>query len=221
MSKKILIVDDERNIRTTLKMCLSGEGYEIDTAVNGEDGLEKAEKNKYDLIFLDIKMPGINGMEVLEELRNKENNSNIIIMTAYGTIEDAVKAMKLHAVDFVPKPFTPEEIRETIKKVFERENLEESKLRTFEDYVEFAKLNIITNNFEKAEEILKQAASKDLSSPATYNLLGVISEYKGDILQAQKYYRAALALDPTYKPAESNIRRTVEFDYTTAGIKLD
>ena len=122
MSKKILIVDDERNIRTTLKMCLSGEGYEIDTAVNGEDGLEKAEKNKYDLIFLDIKMPGINGMEVLEELRNKENNSNIIIMTAYGTIEDAVKAMKLHAVDFVPKPFTPEEIRETTKKVFERKS---------------------------------------------------------------------------------------------------
>ncbi|MFR9018947.1 MAG: response regulator [Fusobacterium sp.] len=221
MAKKILIVDDERNIRTTLKMCLSGEGYEIETAVNGEDGLEKAEQDKYDLIFLDIKMPGMNGMEVLEELRNRENKTNIIIMTAYGTIEDAVKAMKLHAVDFIPKPFTPDEIRETAKKVFERENLEESKLRTFEDYVEFAKLNIITNNFEKAEEILKQAVGKDPSSPVTHNLLGVISEYKGDILQAQKYYRAALALDPTYKPAESNIRRTVEFDYTTAGIKLD
>lgn len=221
MSKKILIVDDERNIRTTLKMCLSGEGYEIDTAVNGEDGLEKAEKDKYDLIFLDIKMPGMNGMEILEELRKRGNKTNIVIMTAYGTIEDAVKAMKLHAVDFIPKPFTPEEIRETAKKVFERENLEENKLRTFEDYVEFAKLNIITNNFEKAEEILKQAVGKDPSSPITHNLLGVISEYKGDVSQAQKYYRAALALDPTYKPAESNIRRTVEFDYTTAGIKLD
>lgn len=221
MSKKILIVDDERNIRTTLKMCLSGEGYEIETAVNGEDGLEKAEKDKYDLIFLDIKMPGMNGMEVLEELRKRGNKTNIVIMTAYGTIEDAVKAMKLHAVDFIPKPFTPEEIRETAKKVFERENLEENKLRTFEDYVEFAKLNIITNNFEKAEEILKQAVGKDPSSPITHNLLGVISEYKGDVSQAQKYYRAALALDPTYKPAESNIRRTVEFDYTTAGIKLD
>ena len=221
MSKKILIVDDERNIRTTLKMCLSGEGYDIETAVNGEDGLEKAEKNKYDLIFLDIKMPGMNGMEVLEELRKRGNKTNIVIMTAYGTIEDAVKAMKLHAVDFIPKPFTPDEIREKAKKVFERENLEENKLRTFEDLVEFAKLNIITNNFEKAEEILKQAIGKDPSSPITHNLLGVISEYKGDILQAQKYYRAALALDPTYKPAESNIRRTVEFDYTTAGIKLD
>lgn len=221
MSKKILIVDDERNIRTTLKMCLSGEGYDIETAVNGEDGLEKAEKNKYDLIFLDIKMPGMNGMEVLEELRKRGNKTNIVIMTAYGTIEDAVKAMKLHAVDFIPKPFTPDEIREKAKKVFERENLEENKLRTFEDFVEFAKLNIITNNFEKAEEILKQAIGKDPSSPITHNLLGVISEYKGDILQAQKYYRAALALDPTYKPAESNIRRTVEFDYTTAGIKLD
>lgn len=94
-------------------------------------------------------------------------------------------------------------------------------MRTFEDYIEFAKLSIISNNFEKAEEILKQAVGKDPSSPVTHNLLGVISEYKGDVQQAQKYYRAALALDPTYEPAESNIRRTVEFDYSTAGIKLD
>ena len=221
MKKRILIVDDEKNIRTTLKMCLSGEEYETETAADGEEGLKKAEENKYDLIFLDIKMPGINGMEVLEELRKKGNKTSIVIMTAYGTIENAVRAMKLHAVDFIPKPFTPEEIRETTKKVFERENLEENKLRTFEDYIEFAKLSIISNNFEKAEEILKQAVGKDPSSPVTHNLLGVISEYKGDVQQAQKYYRAALALDPTYEPAESNIRRTVEFDYSTAGIKLD
>ena len=91
----------------------------------------------------------------------------------------------------------------------------------FEDFIEFAKLNIITNNLEKAEEILKKAIGKEPSSPVTHNLLGVISEYKGDVTQAQKYYRAALALDPTYKPAESNIRRTVDFDYTKTGIKLD
>lgn len=221
MKKRILIVDDERNIRTTLKMCLSGEEYETETAADGEEGLKKAEENKYDLIFLDIKMPGMNGMEVLEELRKKGNKTSIVIMTAYGTIENAVRAMKLHAVDFIPKPFTPGEIREAAKKVFERENLEENKLRTFEDYIEFAKLSIISNNFKKAEEILKQAVGKDPSSPVTHNLLGVISEYKGDVQQAQKYYRAALALDPTYEPAESNIRRTVEFDYSTAGIKLD
>ena len=221
MSKKILIVDDERNIRTTLKICLSGEGYEIETAVNGEDGLLKAEKDKYDLIFLDVKMPGLNGMKVLEEMRKRGNETNIIIMTAYGTIEDAVKAMKLHAIDFIPKPFTPMEIRKITKKIFERENLDENKLRTFEDFIEFAKLNIITNNLEKAEEILKKAIGKDPSSPVTHNLLGVISEYKGDVTQAQKYYRAALAFDPTYKPAESNIRRTVDFDYTKTGIKLD
>ena len=221
MKKRILIIDDEKNIRTTLKMCLSGEEYETETAADGEEGLKKAEENKYDLIFLDIKMPGMNGMEVLEELRKKGNKTSIVIMTAYGTIENAVRAMKLHAVDFIPKPFTPMEIRKITKKIFERENLDENKLRTFEDFIEFAKLNIITNNLEKAEEILKKAIGKDPSSPVTHNLLGVISEYKGDVTQAQKYYRAALALDPTYKPAESNIRRTVDFDYTKAGIKLD
>ena len=221
MEKTILIVDDEKNIRTTLKMCLAGEGYNIDTAQDGEEGLEKAESGKYNLIFLDIKMPGMTGMEVLENLRNRENRTNVIMMTAYGTVEDAVKAMKLNAVDFIAKPFAPEEIREIAKKVLERENMEGSNLKTFEDYIEFAKLKIVENNFDKAEEILKDAVSKNLSSPVTYNLLGVISEYKGDVAQAQKYYGAALALDPTYKPAENNIRRTAEFDYTTEGIQAD
>lgn len=221
MKKKILVVDDEKNIRITLRMCLSGEGYEIDTAEDGEEGLKKAEKEKYDLIFLDIKMLGMSGMEVLEELRKRENNVNVVMMTAYGTIEDAVRAMKLQAVDFISKPFTPGEIREIAKKVFERENLDEENLKTFEDYIEFAKMNIISNNFEKAEEILERAVGKNISSPVTHNLLGVISEYKGNILQAQKHYRAALALDPTYEPAENNLRRTIEFDYIKAGIKLD
>ena len=221
MKKTILIVDDERNIRTTLKLCLSGEGYEIDTAVNGEDGLEKTKKNRYDLIFLDIKMPGMSGMEVLEELMKRKDNSNVIMMTAYGTIEDAVKAMKLHAADFILKPFTPEEIREITKKVLEKESTEEENLKIFDEYIESAKLNIISNNFEKAEEILKEAMGKVTSSPVVHNLLGVISEYKGDIVQAQKYYRAALILDPSYKAAETNIKRTVDFEYTTSGIKLD
>ncbi len=221
MKKNILITDDEKNIRTILKLCLSNGEYEIDTAVNGEEALLKTDGKKYDLLLLDVKMPGMTGMEVLEELRNRENDVNVIMMTAYGTVKDAVKAMKLGAVDFVPKPFSPEQIKDIVKKVFSRKDIDEENLSTYEDYVELAKLKIIENNFEKAEEILKTGISKDISSPVTYNLLGVIHEYKGDIIQAQKYYRTALALDPAYEPAESNLRRTINFDYTQSGIKLD
>lgn len=209
--KKILIIDDERNIRITLTYCLEAEGYEIDTAVNGEEGLDILlnQSKSYDLILLDIKMPGKNGMEVLKELRDNKNNSNIIMMTAYGTIKEAVTAIKLNAIDFITKPFTPDQIRNLVSKVFSREHLQEDRLNTFEEYIEFAKLNIINKNFDKAINALKVAISKEPSLPETHNLLGVIEECRGYIEEAQKYYRAALALDPSYEPANSNLERTV------------
>lgn len=151
MKKKILITDDEKNIRTTLNYCLSAEGFEIETASNGSEALELLlEQGKsYDLILLDIKMPDISGMEVLRKLRGADNKTNIIMMTAYGTIKEAVEAMKLNAIDFISKPFTPEQIRVLVKKVFSREELEEEKLETYEDYIEYAKLNIIGKNLKK------------------------------------------------------------------------
>lgn len=94
-------------------------------------------------------MPDISGMEVLRKLRGADNKTNIIMMTAYGTIKEAVEAMKLNAIDFISKPFTPEQIRVLVKKVFSREELEEEKLETYEDYIEYAKLNIIGKNLKK------------------------------------------------------------------------
>jgi DNA-binding NtrC family response regulator len=218
-NKKILIIDDERNIRMTLTYCLEAEGYTIDTAINGEEGLDILlnQKKKYDLILLDIKM---SGMEVLKELRENENNSNVIMMTAYGTIKEAVTAIKLNAIDFISKPFTPDQIKTLVAKVFSRENLEEDKLNTFEEYIEFAKLNIIAKKFDKAIEALRTAISKEPGLPDSHNLLGVIEEYKGNVEEAQKYYRAALALDPSYEPANSNLDRITEMESYMNDIKL-
>ncbi|MDO5788045.1 MAG: response regulator [Fusobacterium sp.] len=220
--KKILIIDDERNIRMTLTYCLEAEGYETDIAINGEEGLDILlnQKKKYDLILLDIKMPGKTGMEVLKELRENDNNSNVIMMTAYGTIKEAVTAIKLNAIDFISKPFTPDQIKTLVAKVFSRENLQEDKLNTFEEYIEFAKLSIIGKKFDKAIEALRIAISKEPGRPDTHNLLGVIEEYKGNIDEAQKYYRAALALDPSYEPANSNLDRITELESIINDIKL-
>lgn len=220
--KKILIIDDERNIRMTLTYCLESEGYQVDTAINGEEGLDILlnQKKIYDLILLDIKMPGKTGMEVLKELRENENKSNVIMMTAYGTIKEAVTAIKLNAIDFISKPFTPDQIKALVAKVFSRENLQEDKLNTFEEYIEFAKLNIIEKKFDKAIEALRIAISKESGLPDTHNLLGVIEEYKGNVDEAQKYYRAALALDPSYEPANSNLDRITELESIINDIKL-
>ncbi|MGF7059011.1 response regulator [Brassicibacter mesophilus] len=220
MNKKILVVDDEKNIRMTLKQCLIGENYEIDLAVNGEEGLVKMQENQYDLVLLDIKMPGLTGMQVLQKIRETHHNIDVIMMTAYGTIEKAVEAMKLGAIDFISKPFTPDEIREIVRNVLDRRELKENKVETFKETIEFAKKCILLKEIDKAEEFLKKSISKDVNSPEPHNLLGVLAEYKRDIIQAQKHYRAALALDPTYKPAEKNLERTAQMRYTRAGINL-
>ena len=101
-----------------------------------------------------------------------------------------------------------------------REELIEEKLETYEDYIEYAKLNIIGRNFEKGENLLKIAIGKSINSPEAHNLLGVIAECKGKIGEAQKQYRAALALDSSYEPAASNLERITEMDYSNEDIKL-
>lgn len=209
MGKKILIVDDEKNIRTTLNYCLLSEGYEIDFATNGEEAIEILiqQEKKYDLILLDIKMSGIDGMEVLRRLRTCKNNTEVIMMTAYGSIKEAVEAIKLNAVDFISKPFTPNQIKELIKKVFYREDLKEKEDCSFEECIEFAKLQITNGNLSKAKEILEKAISKNISSPEIYNLLGIIAESTGDLENAQKQYRASLAFNPAYEPAICNLER--------------
>jgi len=112
--KSILIVDDEKNIRLTVVHSLEPLGFEIDTAVNGEEALTKIQNEDYGLLLMDLRLPGMNGMEVLQRIRELRLDVKVIIITAYGTIELAVKAMKLGAVDFIQKPFAPQEIREAV-----------------------------------------------------------------------------------------------------------
>jgi len=118
--KPILIVDDEKNIRLTLSTSLEALGVETDSAEDGKDALAKLREKEFGLILLDIRMPDVDGMEVLRQVRKNRPNIGIIILTAYGTIELAVEAMKLGAVDFIQKPFVPEEIRERVARVMSR-----------------------------------------------------------------------------------------------------
>lgn len=220
MNGKVLIVDDEQNIRTTLKHCLKSEGYDLDIAVNGEEALDKIKGGDFDLVLLDIKMPGLSGMEVLSRLREEGNEVNIIIMTAYGTVEKAVEAMKLGAIDFLSKPFTPDEIRSIVNKVLSRQDLKEEKLDNFDDIIEYSKRCIIEKKYDKAEKFLRKSISMEIASPEPYNLLGVLAESRGDNDGAAKHYRAALDFDPTYVPAQRNLERITQFRYTTEGMDL-
>lgn len=212
MNKKILVVDDEKNIRLTLEKALSNAGYEVETALNGEDGLEKISEDEFPVILLDMKMPGMDGLEFLEKVNELNYQTRVIMITGYGNVETAVETMKLGAVDYLRKPFKPQEILEIVDHVFERYQLEnnEKKADNFNEILNLAKAEINKKNFNNAIELLKKATSKDSEKPEPFNLMGIIYELKNQQAKAMKMYRAALALDPSYRPATENIQRASE-----------
>ncbi|MBW2609349.1 MAG: sigma-54-dependent Fis family transcriptional regulator [Deltaproteobacteria bacterium] len=119
----ILIVDDEKNYLVVLEALLGPEGYEAVTTDNARDALNLIGESDLDLVITDMKMPGMNGMELLEESKRIKPELPVIMMTAYGTIEMAVEAMKKHAYDYITKPFQNEELKLTVKKALENYRL--------------------------------------------------------------------------------------------------
>ena len=217
IDKPTLIVDDEKNIRLTLSQALETLGAEIDTAANGEEALTKLKGRKFGLILLDIRMPGMDGMEVLRQVREIRPDIRVIMITAYGTVESAVEAMKLGAVDFLQKPFDPEEIRELVLRVMDREKLDEHHLADYASHLELAKKCIGDRLFDAALEHVRKAIFVDTRRPEAFNLLGALMEIQGDRAEAQKNYRAALSLDPSYEPAIQNLHRSTTAKWRQAG----
>ena len=124
-NQKILIVDDDPQIRMLLRDRLQANGYEILLAENGAKGLEMVDKESPDLMLLDLQMPEMGGMEVLDHLRRKSVEIPVVVLTAHGTIERAVEAMKLGAYDFLPKPCKPDHIKLVVHKALERKGLQD------------------------------------------------------------------------------------------------
>jgi two component, sigma54 specific, transcriptional regulator, Fis family len=119
MKKNILVVDDESSIRESLSGILRDEGYDVSVATDGLTALKKVEEDPPDLIFLDIVMPGIDGLETLQKLKERFPEIYVIIISAYGTIETAVKALKYGAFDFIEKPLSLEKVVLTVKHAFD------------------------------------------------------------------------------------------------------
>ncbi len=120
---KILVIDDERSIRNSLKEILSDEGHEVDTAEDGAAGLEMADKEKYNAIFCDIKMPGMDGMEELDKLVAAGIDAAVVMISGHGDIDTAVECMKKGAFDFIQKPLDLNRILITLKNATEKVSL--------------------------------------------------------------------------------------------------
>ena len=121
--ERILVVDDEKNYQVVLNALLSGEGYEVLTAGNGARALVLAAEEEPDLLLTDMRMPNMTGLELIQKLREKGSDCAVVVMTAYGTVENAVEAMKAGASDYVMKPFENQELLLTIKRTLKMRRL--------------------------------------------------------------------------------------------------
>ncbi len=119
----ILVVDDERDIRRALDIVLSDEGYTVDTAANGLEAIQKLQSHAYDLVLTDLKMEGADGFEVLRKSREINEALPVIMMTAFGSVDSAVEAMKLGAIDYIIKPFMHDDLKLTIQRILEHGKL--------------------------------------------------------------------------------------------------
>ncbi|MCG2821506.1 MAG: sigma-54 dependent transcriptional regulator, partial [Candidatus Atribacteria bacterium] len=122
--RKILVIDDEQNIRKMLTRVLSPEGFIVKEADNGLEALKRLQEENYSLVLLDLKMPGLNGIEILKNIRENDLNLPVIMMSAYGSIPEAVEAMKLGALDYLIKPFDIEELKIIINRAIKQYELE-------------------------------------------------------------------------------------------------
>jgi len=118
---KILVVDDQTGVRRLLFEVFNEEGYEVEIAVNGQEALDKIKTVMPDLILLDMKMPGMNGLETLHEMKKTNDSIPVIMMTAYGELEIVAEATKLGIKEYVTKPFDINELRETVIKLIAEE----------------------------------------------------------------------------------------------------
>jgi DNA-binding response OmpR family regulator len=215
--RRILIVDDEPNVRLVFRTTLEATGAEIALADGGTAALDWLGANVADLVLLDLQMPDLGGMAVLERLRATGNGVPVIIVTAHGRVPDAVAAMKLGAIDFLAKPLTPNALRRAVVEVLDRVAPPTPARETspvppspFVEHLREAKLAINRRHFADAEVHLRQAIGLNPTSAEAHNLNGVLHESQGEHDASYQSYRAALKADRDYEPARRNMQRYYE-----------
>ncbi len=206
----ILIVDDEKNIRETVMRALETSAERIELAENADRALAILAEQEIDVMFLDLKLPDSNGLEVLRTVHLSQPDLIVIIMTAYGDVEAAVEAMRLGAMDFLRKPFSPDTLRNCLSAAL-AVKARSSDPADIAQLLESARESIRAGSMLAAEEQLRAALAADPKNAATYNLFGAVRELSGETLEAQMYYRVAGTINVRYQPARANLERIAQW----------
>jgi len=169
--KQILIIEDEANMRHMLEVLLGKSGYEVKTATDGQEGLDAIERERFHFILCDIKMPRMDGMAFLKSAKEKLIDTTVIMMSAYGTVDTAIEAMKLGAYDYISKPFKTDEVLLTLKKAEERERLKSENLRLKDQIQRIEKIYNFSNIIAKSKEM-----------QSIFDLIKKVADYKTTVL---------------------------------------
>jgi DNA-binding NtrC family response regulator len=132
MGVRVLLVDDEEEFRSLLAERLDNRGFIVGTAGDGEGALGELEANGYDVVVLDVVMPGLSGIETLREIKRRTPLTEVIMLTGHATVEAAIEGMKLGAFDYLKKPTATEELVDKIAQAFQRKSDQESRIRNAE-----------------------------------------------------------------------------------------
>jgi two-component system phosphate regulon sensor histidine kinase PhoR len=163
---KILVVDDEKRIRDACFTMLANEGFEVALAENGFAGLKKIEEEHFDIILLDLMMPGMRGIDLLTHVKGKHPDTLVIVITGYATLEHAIEAMKKGAFDFISKPFSPQDLRTVIGKAIEH-------IRTLEDIAhEKSRIGVLINHISDGVMATDMEKKIALANPAFLKMIG-------------------------------------------------
>jgi two-component system, OmpR family, response regulator len=191
MSKEsILIVEDEEKILRLLELELEIEGYQVGKAMDGKEALEAYRSRKWDLILLDVMLPGISGIELLRKIRTKNNFTPVILLTAKGSVEDKVSGLDRGANDYITKPFQIEELLARIRAVLRMRTAAPSMEDEYDGWLNTADLKVNV----KTREVIRGESEIDLT-PKEYDLLLYLLKNKRQVLNRDQILEAVWGYD--------------------------
>ena len=188
----LLVVDDEEDFLRAISRRLETRGFNVVAVTNGEKAIEEAKKQPLDIALVDLKMPGLGGLDVLQQVRLIDPQIVAIVITGYATVDAAVEAMKRGAYDFLPKPFSPDELRLILARALERRQLsrEAETLRALKKEHPWLEVVILTGHgsVESAVECAREGAYSYLQKPCEFDkLLEILAEaYKKKVMNRLK-----------------------------------
>ena len=185
--KKILIIEDELSILKLLSYNLEREGYKVDSSMDGQEGLDKALENKYDMILLDLMLPNKDGMEICREIRQEKIETPIIMLTAKDSEIDKIIGLEIGADDYITKPFSPREVVARMKAVFRRykQSATEDTIEDNEEVVIVGEIEIYPEKYE----VKVRGENLDLT-PKEFDLLLYLARRTGRILSREQLLNA-------------------------------